>query len=51
MQTFFTVVGVLTIVAAVTGAVIPGLSFHAYWGTDQGAKEWHIDHANRKDKP
>jgi len=41
MSGFFQVVGVVCVVALIAGAVIPGVSCHVYFGTTDGAREWH----------
>ena len=45
MSGFFQVVGFACVVALVAGAVIPGVSCHVYFGTTEGAKEWHKERA------
>lgn len=50
MKDFFTVIGVLAAVAFITGAIIPGVSFHAYWGSSKGAQKWHADRAAAKEE-
>lgn len=47
MSTFLQIVGFVFGMALIAGAVIPGVSCHVYFGTSDGAKEWHEGHASK----
>ena len=39
------IIGLMVLLCLFAGAVIPGVSCHVYFGTDQGALEWHRKNA------
>lgn len=43
------IIGGLFLLFVLAGALIPGASCHLYFGTDQGALEWHQKHAQPKE--
>jgi len=43
------IIGGMFLLCAVAGALIPGVSYHVYFGTDQGALEWHRKNATDND--
>ena len=44
-------IGGAFLLAVFAGALIPGVSYHVYFGTDEGAIEWHRKHAQPKEQP
>lgn len=45
------IIGGTFLLAVFAGALIPGVSYHVYFGTDEGALEWHRKHAQFKEQP
>lgn len=45
------IIGGTFLLASFAGALIPGVSYHVYFGTDEGAMEWHRKHAQPKEQP
>jgi hypothetical protein len=41
MSGFLQVVGFIFVIALFAGSVIPGVSCHVYFGSSDGAAEWH----------
>jgi hypothetical protein len=41
MKNFAVIVGFITIVAVILGALIPGMNCHVFIGSDEGALKWH----------
>ncbi len=39
------IIGGMFMLCVFAGALIPGVSYHVYFGTDQGALEWHRKNA------
>lgn len=39
------IIGGMFLLCVFAGALIPGVSYHVYFGTDQGALEWHRKNA------
>ncbi|WP_168162353.1 hypothetical protein [Acidovorax sp. KKS102] len=44
------IIGATFLCAVFAGAVIPGVAYHVYFGTEDGALEWHQKHAQPKDR-
>lgn len=43
-------IGAIWVVLSLAGAFFPGLSFHVYFGTTEGAQKWHIERAQAKEE-
>ncbi len=43
MNQFLSWVGAFFVIAAAAGVFIPGVAFHAYLGSSEGALKWHKD--------
>jgi hypothetical protein len=41
MKNFAAIVGFITIIAVILGALIPGMNCHVFIGSDEGALKWH----------
>lgn len=50
MNTFAAIVGWGLILAAVLGAIVPGLNCHLYFGGDKEGIDYHRDAADRIEK-
>ena len=44
----FTIIGVLFVSASMLGGLVPGMAFHVYLGTAQGAHDWHREQAAKE---
>ena len=51
MKRVLVIIGGTFLLAVFAGALIPGVSYHVYFGTDEGAMEWHRKHAQHKEQP
>lgn len=43
MNRIATVIGWIFVIFWLLGSVIPGVSFHVYFGPTEGAKQWHSE--------
>lgn len=42
------IIGGTFLVCVFLGAAVPGVAYHVYFGTEDGATEWHQKHAQPK---